>query len=55
MGAKCHKAPLESLKLAAVMSRNDSDTKGDRPREVAHHQARSSQPRSVWGVIVVSI
>jgi hypothetical protein len=34
MGAKCCKAPLESLKLAAVMPRNDSDTKGDRPREV---------------------
>jgi hypothetical protein len=49
---KCRKAPLESLKLAAVMPRNDSDTKGNRPRGV--DQAGSSQPRSVWGTIVTS-
>jgi hypothetical protein len=56
MGAKCcRKAPLESLKLAAVMPRNDSDTKDDRPREVANDQAGSSQPRSVWGTIVASV
>jgi hypothetical protein len=53
MGAKCRKAPLESLKLAAVMPRNDSDTKGNRPRGV--DQAGSSQPRSVWGTIVTSV
>ena len=52
MGAKCRKAPLESLKLAAVMPRNDSDTKGDRPREV--DQAGLSLPRSMWGVTVLS-